>query len=250
VVIGAALVAPSWLLLPNSLAEKEKRPLRQCTYSPSEYGPDVPLADHPPARPYIVSGRVHEARIEVLKEPHKLLLYSGEHLLKTYRIELGQGEPGPKARQGDGRTPEGEYYICQHQEKTHYHRALVIGYPGRSDAERGLRDGIIDRTAADRIRARASQQAARNGLCPPQQTGLGGFILIHGQHPRTTEDLALRQAVWGDPPPPGRLPGDLEPAEQTVGFDWTLGCIGLTNPDIRELYALVPDGTRVSIRAR
>lgn len=31
------------------------------------------------------------------------------------------------------------------------------------------------------------------------------------------------------------------------GLDWTNGCIALTNPDMRELWELVPDGTLVEI---
>lgn len=31
------------------------------------------------------------------------------------------------------------------------------------------------------------------------------------------------------------------------GLDWTNGCIALTNPDMRELWNLVPDGTLVEI---
>ncbi len=32
------------------------------------------------------------------------------------------------------------------------------------------------------------------------------------------------------------------------GLDWTNGCIALTNPEMRELWDLVPDGTLVEIR--
>jgi murein L,D-transpeptidase YafK len=31
--------------------------------------------------------------------------------------------------------------------------------------------------------------------------------------------------------------------------DWTLGCIALTNPEIEELYAATPSGTKIEIRA-
>jgi len=32
-----------------------------------------------------------------------------------------------------------------------------------------------------------------------------------------------------------------------LGVDWTFGCISLLNPDVRELYDMVPDGTLVLI---
>ena len=38
-----------------------------------------------------------------------------------------------------------------------------------------------------------------------------------------------------------------DPGTMTDGYNWTLGCIGMTNPDIRELYRFLPDGTPVEI---
>ena len=38
-----------------------------------------------------------------------------------------------------------------------------------------------------------------------------------------------------------------EPRLNDAGVDWTLGCISLLNPDVRDLYDLVPDGTLVLI---
>jgi murein L,D-transpeptidase YafK len=31
-------------------------------------------------------------------------------------------------------------------------------------------------------------------------------------------------------------------------MDWTVGCIAVTDPEIEELYRIVPDGTRIEIR--
>jgi murein L,D-transpeptidase YafK len=31
-------------------------------------------------------------------------------------------------------------------------------------------------------------------------------------------------------------------------LDWTTGCIAITDPEIEELYRIVPDGTRIDIR--
>jgi murein L,D-transpeptidase YafK len=30
--------------------------------------------------------------------------------------------------------------------------------------------------------------------------------------------------------------------------DWTVGCVAVTNPEIEELYRIVPDGTPIEIR--
>src|SRR4030042_692944 len=43
--------------------------------------------------------------------------------------------------------------------------------------------------------------------------------------------------------------GDTDPATIKEFQDWTEGCIALFNPDIRELYELVPDGTPIRIVA-
>jgi len=47
----------------------------------------------------------------------------------------------------------------------------------------------------------------------------------------------------------GLEPGDADPAEIREFHDWTNGCVALFNPDIRELYEFVPDGTPVTIVA-
>src|SRR4051812_5290747 len=46
--------------------------------------------------------------IVVQKAQRKLFLYSGEKLVRTYRIGLGLSPVGNKVRQGDRRTPEGD----------------------------------------------------------------------------------------------------------------------------------------------
>ena len=52
----------------------------------------------------------------------------------------------------------------------------------------------------------------------------GGDIFIHGQ--------------------PNRLPDN-----RKYAGDWTAGCIALTNPEIREVWAVTPIGTTVEIKA-
>jgi murein L,D-transpeptidase YafK len=48
----------------------------------------------------------------VKKSERKLYLYDGgQRLLKTYHVALGSHPKGHKLRQGDGATPEGDYYI-------------------------------------------------------------------------------------------------------------------------------------------
>jgi len=46
-----------------------------------------------------------------------------EKMVKAYRIQLGQNPAGQKKRQGDLRTPEGEYFICEHRPSTYQPRS-------------------------------------------------------------------------------------------------------------------------------
>ena len=59
-------------------------------------------------------------------------------LFKTYNIcTYGRRSLGPKIRQGDGRAPEGFYYVLPHQMNplSDYHLSLNLGYPNAYDHE-------------------------------------------------------------------------------------------------------------------
>ncbi len=149
-------------------------------------------------------------RIEVRKGERKLLLFSGDRLLRTYRVGLGLSPVGDKVREGDRRTPEGDFYVFIKNPKSAFYLSLGLSYPNLEHAKRGLRDGLISRTQYDEI-ATAVRQKKR----PPQRTSLGGDIFIHGNGAQT---------------------------------DWTWGCVALENEDIKELSGAVEVGTPVSIK--
>ena len=213
-------------------------------YDKSLYGPDRTLDEILANLGIkIKEGYIPGARIEVVKSAYRLLLYSDERLLKTYRIQLGTNPRGPKVAVNDGKTPEGVYRICSHVtwpagEK--YYKGLLINYPNEEDISRGLKDRLITNAEARTLRADLAA-----GECHSLLTRLGGDILIHGQHPKVTEMLSQEQGRSA--PPKGLEPGDIDPASMDTWYNWTLGCIGMANPDIRELYRYVPDGTPVNI---
>jgi murein L,D-transpeptidase YafK len=60
-------------------------------------------------------------------------LFFKSKLLKTYNIGLGREAIGKKHFQGDGRTPEGLYFIAAKNTKSKYYKALLISYPNLSD---------------------------------------------------------------------------------------------------------------------
>lgn len=92
-------------------------------------------------------------RIVVMKEDRRMYLMHGDKVLEKYKIDLGFAPEGDKKIEGDGKTPEGRYYIDRRNPRSAFHLSLGISYPN----------------AADRA------EAAALGKKP------GGDIFIHGR---------------------------------------------------------------------
>ena len=90
--------------------------------------------------------------VVVLKAERELILYSGDRQLKIYKVALGRSPVGQKEREGDKKTPEGEYVISGHNPNSPCHLSLHVSYP------------TPQQTAL----------AQKGGLNP------GGDIMIHG----------------------------------------------------------------------
>ena len=150
-----------------------------------------------------------EPRVVVEKRARRLRLYAGGELVRVRRVVLGFAPEGDKERQGDGRTPEGEFYVCMKNERSKFYLSLGLSYPNEEDAERGLSAGLITRA-----QHKAIVGAVRSGRCPPWNTALGGEIFIHGGG---------------------------------TASDWTWGCVALENEEVKELFDSVPAGTPVRI---
>ena len=136
--------------------------------------------------------------IQIWKAQRRLHLTDGERVLLTCRIGLGSQPQGPKCAQGDGRTPEGRYFICLIKENGKYGRSLGISYPGPADAQAAFREGRIDRRTLDNICA-----AHNENRRPPWGSPMGGEVYIH---------------------------------EGGSGSDWTQGCIALDEQDMDVLF--------------
>lgn len=148
-------------------------------------------------------------RLVVSKAGRRLELHAEGRVVREYRVGLGQRPEGDKERQGDLRTPVGDYYVCVKNPKSSFYLSLGLSYPNREHAARGLRDKLITRAEHDRI-VRAIERRQR----PPWDTALGGEIFIHGGGSAS---------------------------------DWTWGCLALDNPDVKELFDSLPLGTPVRI---
>ena len=148
--------------------------------------------------------------IIVYKSKRQLDLYADGAVVRTYRVGLGFNPVDDKQREGDGCTPEGDFYIFTKNEKSAYYLSLGLSYPNTEDAERGLRGRLVSKSQYDEI-----VKAIQRRKMPPQYTPLGGLIYIHGNGAQS---------------------------------DWTWGCVALENRDIRELFDSVSVGTPVTIK--
>ena len=151
-----------------------------------------------------------ELRIQIDKSDRKLTVFSGSTAVKEYSIALGGSPVGDKSREGDQRTPNGEFFVVTRNPRSSFHLFLALSYPTIEDATRGVTENQISRKQATAIRT-----AIRAGQRPPWDTPLGGAIGIHGGG---------------------------------IGQDWTLGCIALDNTAIEELWDVATKGTPVHIQ--
>lgn len=148
----------------------------------------------------------------------KIEVKKGQQTLETLeKIAIGRGGAGFKTHRGDDITPFGHYRIGWVGEKSTFRRFFGLTYPSVEDAEKALKRGVINYPTYDKIVA-----AHINNQIPPQNTPLGGQIGIHGLG---RADERVHQA-----------------------FDWTHGCIALTNGQIDHLSQWVDAGTVVQIK--
>ncbi|GAB6139526.1 L,D-transpeptidase family protein [Methylosoma difficile] len=148
----------------------------------------------------------------------KIEVKKGDKTVETIdKIAIGRGGAGVKNHRGDNITPFGDYRIGWVGEKSMFKRFFGLNYPSVQDAENALRRKVIDEYTYNRI-----VYAHQFHQIPPQNTPLGGQIGIHG----------------------------LGSADKRVHevFDWTHGCIALTNTQIDHLSQLVSPGTLVKIK--
>ncbi len=148
-------------------------------------------------------------RIEIWKSERRLLAFAGGRPVKAFRIALGENAVGPKTREGDGRTPEGSFYICGRNPNGRYGPALGLAYPSPDDAAKGLAAGLIGEAESAAI-----TDAWDRHVTPPWNTALGGSLFIQGNG---------------------------------IKSDWTHGSIAMEDAAVRELYKSTADGVVVVI---
>jgi murein L,D-transpeptidase YafK len=118
-----------------------------------------------PSAPFALVGPVD--RIVIEKAARRMHLYQAGQRKHSYDVALGFAPSGDKARQGDGRTPEGLFRVDRRNDRSAYHLSIGIDYPRPSDIAR----------------------AKAGGFDP------GGDIFIHGQ-PNALPDGTRLRGDW------------------------------------------------------
>ena len=80
-------------------------------------------------------------QVQVKKGERRMYLLNGNRALKVYDVGLGFAPAGHKMFEGDGRTPEGVYYIDRRNPDSRYHLSIGISYPNEVDNARAMAMG-------------------------------------------------------------------------------------------------------------
>lgn len=156
--------------------------------------------------------------VEVDTSALRLYVMQDSSVLYTYEnIAIGSNGATSEKRLMDEKTPLGEFRIDRIKKSERFVLFLSIDYPTMDHAQRAVNAGDISSQEYQAVR-----KAWRNGEPPPQTTSLGGHLGIHGI---------------------GRGSLDIHNT-----FNWTNGCVALTNEQVLQLAELVSIGTRVLIR--
>jgi murein L,D-transpeptidase YafK len=107
----------------------------------------------------------HADKVVVKKSQRKLELHNNGRVIREYRIALGGAPDGHKFREGDERTPIGDYFLNWRNPNSNFYKSIHISYPNE-------RDKLVSRSL---------------GYSSP-----GGMIMIHGL-PNYVRSEALRQ---------------------------------------------------------
>lgn len=148
-----------------------------------------------------------------IEKSRRVLTYTDGKATLTFSVSLGVSPVGHKRKEGDGRTPEGVYRVCSVNPQSKFHFAFGLSYPNIADAKAGFKDKRIGFIAFFKIILPSLLR-----LRPAWNTALGGYVMIHGEHP-----------------------------DGKTG-DWTQGCIAMSNADIDLLRQYVKKGETVMIK--
>jgi murein L,D-transpeptidase YafK len=110
-------------------------------------------------------------KLLVVKSERRLYALRHGQVLRSFRVALGLSPQGHKQREGDYKTPEGQYKLIRRNPRSGFFLSMEISYPNSADINRAQRQGVRP----------------------------GGAIMLHGwpNTPRKTSDY-YRTADWTD----------------------------------------------------
>ena len=80
-------------------------------------------------------------RVLIYKSKRDMFLMHGDEVLKYYKIQLGNQPVGQKEVSGDGKTPEGAYFINRRNPDSEYYLSIGISYPTPEQATKAREAG-------------------------------------------------------------------------------------------------------------
>jgi lipoprotein-anchoring transpeptidase ErfK/SrfK len=159
-----------------------------------------------------------EIWLDVDTSARALSVMDGDRAIRVFEnISVGRNGVSTDRTVHDRTTPLGSYRVRRINPESRFRIYFGFDYPNLEQAQRAFRAGRISYEQLKSIR-RAHYLEKE----PPSDTPLGGQIGIHG--------------IGG---------GDAGIHED---FDWTDGCIAVTNDEIDELARWLQLGTRVEVR--
>ena len=80
--------------------------------------------------------------MRVLKRGRTLQLLSQGKVIRSYKVARGGVPIGPKARQGDHKTPEGVYVLDSRNTHSQFYKSIHISYPSVREREAARQRGV------------------------------------------------------------------------------------------------------------
>ena len=158
-----------------------------------------------------------ESWLHVDTDAATLAVMRGDRVLKEFDdISIGRGGTSALRVRDDATTPLGVFHILWINTDSMYHRFYGFNYPTLEQATPAREQGLIDGSTYQAI-----STALQADRLPPQNTPLGGNLGIHGVG---NGDMRIHEA-----------------------FNWTNGCIALTNEQIDALDRWVHVGMKVVV---
>lgn len=156
--------------------------------------------------------------IDVDTTAHTLSVMQGDAIQAVFKnVAIGRYGTTWSKMTKDDKTPLGKFRVGWINEKSRYYRFFGLNYPNLDTAKRALDENrITEETWLSILKAKIM------GKTPPQDTPLGGHIGIHGI---------------------GRGDQDIHHS-----YNWTNGCVALTNEQIDQLGRWIKPGVLVNIR--